>query len=285
MKRTRVGQEVRMADIPADAGKGMGAFENLHGHEGGSNFSRYLVGQAGSVYGATGRAWLQWLTENADTLKARIREASAALAGQIVPEAASGQVERVGARFALVGAAGELATSAGLTGWAAGESEQAARDCFNAWLAARGGIGNGEETAMLRQVRRFLEAHGEGRFTWWHRAADDHNTKTLHRAGMRRMVDDRGQPIKTNSDHGAEYGPRMSAAHGEGVTVEYFVTAETFKAELCQGFDPQAVARVLLVHECLIPDKGRAFDCKPRLPGMGLTRCYRIPARVFELDL
>ena len=284
-KRTRTGQEVRMADIPADAGKGMGAFENLHGHEGGSNFSRYLVGQAGSVYGATGRAWLQWLTENADSLKPRIREASAALGAQIVPEAASGQVERVGARFALVGAAGELATAAGLTGWAVGESEQAARECFNAWLAARGGIGNGEETAMLRQVRRFLEAHGEGRFTWWHRAADDHNTKTLHRAGMRRMVDDRGQPIKTNSDHATEYGARISAVHGEGVTVEYFVTAETFKAELCQGFDPQAVARVLLVHECLIPDKGRAFDCKPRLPGMGLTRCYRIPARVFELDL
>jgi len=106
MKRARTGQEVRMADIPADAGKGMGAFENLHDHEGGSNFSRYLVGQAGSVYGATGRAWLQWLTENADTIKGRIRTASAALALQIVPEAAGGQVDRVGARFALVGAAG-----------------------------------------------------------------------------------------------------------------------------------------------------------------------------------
>jgi putative DNA primase/helicase len=285
MKRTRVGQEVRMADIPADAGKGMGAFENLHGHEGGSNFSRYLVGQVGSVYGATGRAWLQWLTENTDTLKARIREASAALAAQIVPEAASGQVDRVGARFALVGAAGELATSAGLTGWAVGESEQAARDCFNAWLAARGGIGNGEETAMLRQVRRFLELNGEGRFAWWHRSSDDRNAKTLNRAGVRRMVDDRGQPIKTGSDYGAEYGPRMSAAHGEGVNVEYFVLSEVFKSELCQGFDSQAVARVLLAHECLIPEKGRAFDCKPRIPTMLGARCYRIPARVFELDL
>lgn len=285
MKRTRTGQEVRMADIPADAGKGMGAFENLHGHEGGSNFSRYLVGQAGSVYGSVGRAWLQWLTENTDTLKARIREASAALGAQIVPEAASGQVERVGARFALVGAAGELATAAGLTGWALGESEQAARDCFNAWLAARGGIGNGEETAMLRQVRRFLEAHGEGKFTWWHRGADDHNTKTVHRAGMRRMVNDRGEPIKTNSDHATEYGQRMSAVHGEGVTAEYFVLPQVFKSEICQGFDSQAVARVLLNHECLIPGNGRAFDCKQRLPGMGPTWCYRIPARIFELDL
>jgi putative DNA primase/helicase len=284
-KRTRTGQEVRMADIPADAGKGMGAFENLHGHEGGSNFSRHLVGQAGSVYGATGRAWLQWLTENTDTLKTRIREASAALGAQIVPEAASGQVHRVGARFALVGAAGELATAAGLTGWAVGESEQAARECFNAWLAARGGIGNGEETAMLRQVRRFLEAHGAGRFTWMHRAIDDRAPNTINRAGMRRHVNDRGEPIKMDSGDGMEYSPRMNAANAEGVTVEYFVLSEVFKSEMCQGFDSQAVARVLLAHECLIPSKGRTFDCKQRLFGMGPTWCYRIPHRILELDL
>ena len=36
MKRTRTGQEVRMADIPVDAGAGLGAFENLHGIESGA---------------------------------------------------------------------------------------------------------------------------------------------------------------------------------------------------------------------------------------------------------
>ena len=163
-KRTRTGQEVRMVDIPADAGLGLGAFENLHGHDGGSNFSRYVTGNAASVYGAPGRAWLEHLTTNADTLKASIKEATAALMAEMVPHAASGQVERVGARFALVGAAGEMATAAGLTGWPAGESERAALACFNAWLAARGGKGNGEVVAMLRQVRRHLEADGDGRY-------------------------------------------------------------------------------------------------------------------------
>ena len=285
MKRIKVGQETRMADIPADAGAGMGAFENLHGHEGGSAFARHITGQAASVYGATGRAWLEHLTTTADTLKARIRNAAAALGAQIVPEAASGQVERVGARFALVGAAGELATAAGLTGWPVGESERAARDCFNAWLAARGGIGNGEVVAMLRQVRRFLETHGEGRFSMWHRSADDHAPKTLQRAGVRRMLNADGEPIKTNSQHGAEFGDRMPAALGEGVSFEYFILAETFKGEVCNGFDPAAVCRVLLEHGCLIPDKGRSFDCKPRLPGFGNARCYRIPPAILGLDL
>lgn len=285
MKRTRTGQEVRMADLQADAGKGLGAFEHLHGHEGGAAFARHVTNQAGAVYGATGRAWLQWLTEQADTLKPRIRSAAAALASQLVPEAASGQVERVGARFALVGAAGELATEAGLTGWPKGESERAARACFNAWLAARGGMGNGEVSAMLKQVRRFLESHAEGRFTWWHRAADDHNAKTLHRAGFRRMLNEHGEPIRSDPEHQREWGERMPATAGEKVTVEYFVLPETFKAELCQGFDSQAVCRVLLDHGCLLPDKGRPFDCKPRLPGMGPARCYRIPAAIFEVDV
>jgi len=285
MKRTRTGQEVRMADIPADAGRGMGAFENLHDREGGADFARHITGQAGTVYGATGRAWLQWLTENAEGLKQRIRQAADKLARQIVPEAAGGQVERVGARFALVGAAGELATSAGLTGWPPGEAEWAARECFNSWLAARGGIGDGEVSAMLRQVRRFLEAHGEGRFTWWHRAADDHNSKTLHRAGFRRMVNDRGEPIKTNSDHLSEYGDRMPATLGESVSVEYFVLTEVFRSEVCQGFDSGTVARVLLEHECLIRKDADRFTIKERLPAMAPTWCYRIAPRIFELDV
>ncbi|MDI1267798.1 MAG: DUF927 domain-containing protein [Polaromonas sp.] len=285
MKRTRTGQEVRMADIPADAGAGLGAFEQLHGHEGGAAFAKHITHQAQAVYGATGHAWLEWLSANADTLKASIREASDALAAQLIPEAASGQVERVGARFALVGAAGELATAAGLTGWPAGESERAARACFNAWLAARGGIGNGEVVAMLRAVRRFLETHGEGRFSMWHRSADDHAPKTLQRAGVRRMLNAAGEPIKTNNQHGQEFGDRMPAALGDGVSFEYFILAETFRGEVCQGFDYQAVCRVLVEHECLVPDKGRPFDCRPRLPGVGAATCYRIAPSIFSLDL
>jgi len=284
-KRTRTGQEVRMADIPADAGAGLGAFENLHGYAGGAAFAKHITGQAQAVYGAPGRAWLAWLTTNAGTLKASIRTSSNALAAQLIPKDSSGQVERVGARFALVGAAGELATIAGLTGWPVGESERAASACFNAWLAARGGNGNGEIVAMLRAVRRFLETHGEGRFAMWHRSADDHAPKTLQRAGVRRMLNADGEPIKTNPDHQREYGERMPAALGEGVSFDYFILSETFRAEVCQGFDYQAVCRVLLDHGCLTPDTGRPFDCRPRLPGIGKATCYHVTPKIFDLDL
>ena len=282
-KRARAGQDVRMADICMDAGAGMDGFENIHGAESPSAFSDSLKRECKSVYGTAGRAWLEWVTQNADSLKARIKHEMAAVAGQMIPESAGGQVFRVGQRFALVAVAGELATQAGLTGWEPGESERAARACFNAWLAARGGTGNGEVTAMLRQVRKFLEAHGQGRFTQWHRATDDHAGKTLHRAGFARLVNEKGEPTRnsTKPDYGGEWSGRVIE---QDVRTEYFILAEVFRGEVCQGFDPVAVCRVLLDHACLMPDKGRPFDCKPRLPGVGPTRCYRILPAIFDLE-
>lgn len=286
MKRARTGQEVRMADIPADAGAGCGMLENLHGMDGGgSAFSRHIVEQAGRCYGGPGRAWLQWLTENAHTLKADLRQRMQAIEARMIPEAGGGQVQRVGLRFALVGAAGEMATAAGLTGWEPGESERAATTCFNAWLASRGGTGDGETAAMLRQVRAFLEAHGEGRFTWWHRAGDDHAAKTLNRAGFRRLVSEDGKPIKSDAEHQREYGERMASTMAESVSTEYFIHAEVFKAEVCRGFDAGAVARVLLDRGCLVGEEKGRYDCKPRLPGVGPSRCYRISPAIFALDL
>lgn len=285
MKRTRTGQEVRMADIPADAGAGLGAFENLHDFAGGAAFSSHLTREAQACYGAPGRAFIEWACANADSLPRRLRTAVQALAREWIPQGASGQVERVGARFALVGVAGELATEAGLTGWPAGESERGARACFDTWLAARGGAGNGEVVAMLRAVRRFLETHGDGRFAMWHRAADDHAPKTLQRAGVRRMLNADGQPIKSDPEHQREYGERMPALLGEGVSFEYFVLAETFKGEIRQGFDHVAVCRVLAAHGCLTMKESDRYTISTKLPGIGKVRCYCIPPAIFELDV
>src|SRR5574343_577020 len=72
-KRARTGQEVRMADIPADAGAGLGAFEALHGFEGGAAFASHLARELQACHGAPGRAFLEWACANADTLARRVR--------------------------------------------------------------------------------------------------------------------------------------------------------------------------------------------------------------------
>lgn len=282
-KRVRAGQEARMADVPADAGAGNGAFENLHGFDGGSELSRALTQESAKYYGTVGRAWLVWLTERAATLKKLTRDRAEAIARLIVPAQSGGQVQRVGARFALIAAAGELATEAGLTGWDKGEATRAASVCFNSWLSARGGMGNSEVGSMLRQVSRFLELHAEGRFTWWHRASNDRAAKTLNRAGVRRMVDDQGEPIKSDSAHLASFGENMHPVTGEGVSMEFFILPETFKNEVCQGFDHVSVCKVLAAHGCLVFSEAGRYSVKKRLPGIGLARCYHINASIFEV--
>lgn len=99
------------------------------------------------------------------------------------------------------------------------------------------------------------------------------------------MLNEKGEPIKNDPEHQREYGERMPAALGEKVSYEYFVLSEVFKSEVCHGFDPQAVARVLLEHGCLTVKEPGRFNVTERLPGLGLSRCYRISSQIFQLDI
>lgn len=281
-KTPRAGQEVRMLDIPLDAGASMGGLEELHGHGGPAALADAIVTAAAKSYGTAGRTWLEWACKHHTELPARLEALIKEYRDDFVPESAAEQVRRAGARFALVAAAGELATEAGITGWPAGEAHKALRRCFNAWLESRGHAGNGEEQSMYRQVRKFLELHGAGRFSWWHRAADDHSPNTLMRAGFRRMVDASGKAVRTNSDHQREFGERMQAEDGEGTSIEFFVLPEVFRGEVCAGFDYRAVCRVLAQRGHLELGPHNRFDRRERLPGIGPSLCYRIKASIFS---
>jgi putative DNA primase/helicase len=283
-KKMKGGQEVRLIPIPTEVKEGS-ALETFHEFASGHELSSFVQHNAARCYGTVGRAWLEYLVAHTDGLGAALRERMDAIEAQIVPAGASGQVKRGGRRFALIAAAGEMATAAGLTAWPAGEATRATHMCFDAWLKLRGGPGSSEKTNMLRQVRAFLETHGDGRFAMWHRGADDHAAKTLHRAGVRRMLNEDGEPIKTNSQHGAEFGDNMPASVGENVSYEYFVLAETFKTEVCKGFDVQAVCAVLLEHGSLIVKEPGRYSIKTKLPGIGPARCYLIPPAIFDLDV
>ena len=286
-KRTRAGMEVRMLDIPLDAGQGMGGVECLHECEGPGALAEAMVTAGARHYGTAGRTWLQWCADHHAELPGRVQALIERYRADLVPEGAAEQVRRAGTRFALVAAAGELATLAGITGWPEGESMQAARQCFNAWLGARGHMGNGEEAAMLRQVRQFLELNGEGRFTWWHRALDDHTPKTLNRAGFRRLLGDDGKPIKSDADHQREYGERMNADAAELARVDFIVLREVFEREVCRSLDAKSAARLLHRRGHLVSESSDRLLDRQRIPGMGRekTPCYHILPSIFTDEL
>jgi putative DNA primase/helicase len=289
-KKPNEGQLVRMPSVPGDAGAGLGMLECLHdvapAENAGKVFAETLTAAAAAAFGSAGAAWLEWLAGNLELVRDRAPADMRRMECEWVPASSHPQVWRVATRFALVGVAGELATEAGITGWQPGEAETAARKCFDAWLIQRGHAGNGEEAAMLRQVRLHLEGNGSLLYSWIHRANDDHNAATPMRCGFKRYVNDAGEPIRI--DPSTEYVDAKSAPESiekREASIEFLVLPESWKRVVCKGFEPQAVAEVLRKRGHLVHQKDRLTD-KQRLPGMGKSPvpCFHVKPSIFADD-
>jgi uncharacterized protein (DUF927 family) len=131
-RRATAGQQVRVLDIPADVGSGLGLFENIHGATNGQKFADHLRAATENYYGAAARAFLLQLVKQHSEIGNAVREHRDTFIEEHCPPGADGQVRRAATRFGLVSAAGELATALGITGWPEGASDWAAGICFEA---------------------------------------------------------------------------------------------------------------------------------------------------------
>lgn len=125
--KANIGQEIRLADIEADAGNHMGIFDNLHEAANPASFSLALKDAASQYYGSVGKDWIDKVVANKSSITTLITTCVKEFVEKSVPLNASGQIFRVARRFGLVAIAGELATEFGLTGWDKGESTSAAQ--------------------------------------------------------------------------------------------------------------------------------------------------------------
>ncbi|HVN89191.1 MAG TPA: DUF927 domain-containing protein [Candidatus Binataceae bacterium] len=266
-QRATAGQQVRVIDIPADAGKGVGIFENLHGAENGHQLALKLKGVTSRYYGTAIREFLIRITAHLETAIQSVESFKNNFVKTNCPDRADGQVQRVLGHFALVAAAGELAIAMGVLPWAEGEANAAATVCFKAWLSDRpAGAGRAEIEVGIAQVRKFFELHGDSRFTLWSNPDNNgtHDTPsnerpTINRTGFRRLLED-------------------------GTGVEFYVFPESFKSELCSGFDAKALAKAMIDRGYLIPGKdGRSAE-SATLPQLGKKRCYHFSSKILAED-
>jgi uncharacterized protein (DUF927 family) len=246
-KRTKAGGEIRLANIPADAGAGMGLFEELHAFPSPAAFAIHLKEISKRFYGAPLREFLKAITENRAGVDALIRTSLANFLNNRCLQDCSAEVLRVARRFAVAAAAGELATSIRLTGWHEGDATKAGEICLKAWIRTRGSTGPGDVHAAINQVAAFLEAHGASRFQ-----ADGASTeKVINRAGF-------------------------LARDSEGNVTHYYILPEVFRREVCAGFEPETVARTLLDRGFLDPGGKGRLQKKPRISGLGTVWVYAI---------
>jgi uncharacterized protein (DUF927 family) len=229
--QARAGQSVRVIDIPADAGKGFGIFDTLHGFRSGAELADQLrrAGEANSGHAA--RAFLKSIVDDPAATAEALRECMGTWLTANLPAQADGQVGRAASRFALVAAAGELAIALEIVPWSPGEASEAAARCFADCLAVRGGSGPQEITAGLRQVRAFLELHGTSRFEEaWPKDTRSASVvtsetelslqRTINRTGFRRLEQE-----------------------GRGESWEYYVLPEAWRARFARASMPTASPR------------------------------------------
>lgn len=251
-QRSNAGQEIRLADIEADAGSDMGIFETIHDQLSPASMALSLKEYTSQYYGAVGIEWLHQVVSKQERIVKFVTDNIKSFVNAVIPPNTSGQISRVARRFALVAAAGELATRLGLTGWEAGQSVFAAQNCFSAWLVAFGTDGNREDRAIMAQVRAFFECHGASRFD---NANAPNNEKILNRAGF----------YQTDN---------------EGLRI-YMVLTEVYKNELCRGFEQRTVTKTLLQAGWLKPASDGNASHKPRIKGVGTPRLYIFTSKIW----
>lgn len=257
------GQEVRMCDIPADAESGLGLFENLHEFTKAELFAKQLQENSRNFYGAACREFLQNVSADLDYLKSGFVDFRQSFMECVLPKDASGEVQRVAARFALVAFGGSMARD--ICGWNETEAIEACQIVFKAWLGTRSNGNTDSENAIL-QVRHFLEMHGDSRF----QLIDNQNANTsggmfvsaspartiINRAGFKR--------VNTTTDE-----------------TEFLILPESFRQDVCKGFDVVFVVKELKARGYLHYDSGKNQKTE-RLPEIGLKKVVAVSSRIFE---
>ncbi|WP_201581115.1 DUF927 domain-containing protein [Psychrobacter glacincola] len=253
-QKTNAGIEVRVAHIDADAGKGLKTFDSLVLAKTSEAQADTINELSHAYYGSAGIAWLEHITSD--------KAATTANAGQLVSSFMSqysdlvGQAHRVAKRFAIVSAAGEIATQAGITGWQAGQATTAVMTCLDNWLDNYGRDGEHEQRQIIDHIKAFIEQHGSSRFQPCHiHTYQDFEPKIINRVGYH------------NYDTG-----------------EYYFSTSTFD-EVCAPFNKSKVLQILDEAHLLNVTENDRKTCKVPLPfKKNRTRVYAVKSEILSCE-
>jgi putative DNA primase/helicase len=213
------GMEARMPSIPADAGRGFGVFEHLHGYQTSGEFVQSLETSLRQHQGTALDGYLTQLVAESKTegfdrqLRERVHQIAAGL-GRKFNDTAIG---RVAVRFAVVQVGLELAHSYDLLPFPVEQCGWAVRQLFTAWLDSRGGEGSIEIKEACKRIEHLFVSNQHGE-----RVGDASNP-----VNVRNLLAYRNQDLLANE-------------------TEFWVPTAIFNKELTDGVDKSELIKELI---------------------------------------
>lgn len=255
-QKTKLGQEIRLADIDIDQSE-YGIFDRLDFAEDGAKQSIELAKRLNQSYGVAGIAWLEYITSHKDQVIKQAEQLLEQYREALAANHTQGHIVRVANYFALVAVAGELVTQANITGWKSGTAFNAVQQVFNQWLGSFEQVGDFEDREILAHVKAFFEANESSRF----------------------------ESITPDPDHAERIYNRVGYWKIENGEKVFYVMSEQFKNEICKGYDSRKVAKALLNYGLLEHDTGKPTKTV-RLPNRTKAlRVYAVKESIFSTDI
>jgi len=238
------GMEARMPSIPADAGKGYGVFENIHGYWTSGDFVAALETAIRKHQGTALDAYLTQLVETrkAEGFDKELRERVHSIANKLSQKYTDSAIGRVAVRFALVYVGLELAHRYNLLPFSVKYCWWSVKRMFEAWVNIRGGEGSIEIKEACNKIEHLLESNQYGdRVQVLRKDVQSHTYSVENGSSCRNMLAYKAADFLTDS-------------------IEYWVPLTIFNKEFADGVDRVELVKELQSRGCLKPsgDKTRA---------------------------
>jgi putative DNA primase/helicase len=266
-ERPMAGQELRLLDVSADAGRQMGIWEELHGAAGPAELSDAIRQACDRDYGHAGPAFVKRLVASKS---GAIADAKMWLTQFLIDARElgdSGQAQRAAMRFGAIAAAGELAAEYGTVSWPKGWASEAASKLYRLWGAAFGRGSLREEGQVMRQIRAAIESR---------RSAFEPIGNQATTEG------DEEQPAVCVPDREARSHVTLGFRKVHNSEILYCFHSAGW-AEVTRGFDPGEVARIVDRLGFLVHDDGRRQK-SVKIRGES-HKLYCVKASLLEADL
>lgn len=252
----RAGQMVRIADISADAGDGLGIFNKaLPEDVSAAEFSKSLNHAAATHCGHAGPEYVRRFMKEGYTDEI-VRSLVVEFTKSAAPPDSDGQTLRVADRLGIISAAGEIGIQLGVLPWRPGTAGAAAKWALDAWIAARGSCSEAFETRqIIGRLQLTIERDGDARFEEIPDGSCEPSSRVvLNRLGWRK---------------------------GSGETAEWWIPKQSW-TEIFTGLDPKLAAKVL-AERGIIKRSSDGFQMNQRIDGRQI-RCYTVTTKILGGD-